>query len=186
MEEFDDNSQGERIQMEGMTEDQDSWLPSFGVEPGSILNDSSRPVPPGRDDPIFGQEKPVDPNDKFAGIKGTFDEFLGKLGITGVFSDVPHGKGDPAEYNPDSPTKSGKTKYGHLRPKDGPLEGRPPEPTFVPPEDVPPPPLRTWGAPDPQPGDPNFIGPPAPPVTNSLSQAVDGIEDAAERLFGEG
>jgi peptidoglycan hydrolase-like protein with peptidoglycan-binding domain len=187
MEEYGNSSQGESIEMEGMAEEPSSGLPSFGIEPGSLLNDSSRPVPPGRDDPLVGQNKAVDPKDKTAGIKGTFDELLGKLGITGVFSDVPHGEGDPAEYNPDSPTKSGKTRYGHLRPKDGPLEGNPPPPVVpIPPEKPAPPPLRTWGAPDPQPGDPNFIGPPAPPVTNSLSQAADGIEDVAERLFGEG
>ena len=191
MEDSCDKSESERIQMEGHTEEKDaSLLPSFGVDSGAFLNDTKREPPPARDDPLVGQNKPVDPDDKFAGVKGTFDEILGVFGLKGVFSDVPGAKGDPAEYNPDSPTKSGKTRYGHLQPKDGPLESdpppAPPAPTNTDPP--PPPPLRTWGAPDPQPGDPNFIGPPAPPSIQQMAQTqgkvVEVIEDVAERLFG--
>jgi peptidoglycan hydrolase-like protein with peptidoglycan-binding domain len=194
IEETGDKSKGEHIQMEGFAEgESDATSLPFGVEPGAFLNDTKRnppTPPPPRDDPLVGQNKPIDPDDKFAGVKGTFDEILGVFGLSGLFSDVPGAKGDPAEYNPDKSTKSS-TKYGHLRPKDGPLESDPPPPVVpIPPENPSPPtppPLRTWGAPDPQPGDPNFIGPPAPPVQQMVdapAEVVEAISDAASRLFG--
>jgi hypothetical protein len=149
-----------------MSDESDSWLQSIGVDPGYFLCDVGAGPPPPRDDPLVGQNKPVDTDDKFFTLDGIWDFFGKKFGITGASGDVPNAKGDPARVNSDQPpTKSGPTKRIT---NDGPLPGPEPAPTApsgqdIPPPPPPPPPLRTWGTDPPQPGDPNFIGPPPPP-----------------------
>ncbi len=76
--------------------------------PAAATRCPSLPDQPGHDDPLVGQNKAVDPNDKAEGSKarGTLTK---KPKITGVYGDVPNVKGinpqgDPAEISPDPDT----------------------------------------------------------------------------------
>jgi hypothetical protein len=72
----------------------------------------------GHDDPLVGQNKPIDPNDKTWGIKGTWD-FNKPPKVTGIYGDLPkvgpvNPGGDQAEYpkDKDDTPDGGGPKFG--------------------------------------------------------------------------
>src|SRR5205085_6253226 len=86
-----------------------------GVQPDSfdntIADNSGVVLTSGADDPLVGQGKVVDPNDKGFGLKGTWD--INKPPkVTGAYGDLPKvgsvdPKGDPLDTTADTPGGGG-------------------------------------------------------------------------------
>lgn len=85
-------------------------------DPAPVLLAGNSP-PPAREDPVVGQNKAVDPNDKSWGIKGTWD-IDKKPKVTGVVGDLPGAGGAQAEYpqDKDSPDSKGGPNFGGAPP----------------------------------------------------------------------